>query len=253
MSAGRRDLMDRAFHDARVAAFPPGQYVGQESFVRADEIRDIYRRAGVGADTDLLDLCCGIAGPGRLIASETGCRYLGVDASAEAIAVARSRTVGLDCRFRVARVPPLPAGGRDVVLLLETLLAFRDKRALVTGVAEVLRPGGRFACTLEEGGPLTEEEKAAMPASDTVWPVALADFETLLERAGLEVVDRQDRTAAHREIVEALLAEITARRSEIALLAGDRVVDELLTGHRCWSRWLASGRIRKFALLARKR
>ena len=44
-----------------------------------------------------------------------------------------------------------------MVLLLETMLAFPDKEALVGEVARVLGPGGRFAFTVEE-------EPAAYPA-----------------------------------------------------------------------------------------
>jgi hypothetical protein len=63
-----------ALEDARRAAYPPGEYVGQESFMSAGEIRELARRARIGADTSVLDVCCGVAGPGRLITAETGCR-----------------------------------------------------------------------------------------------------------------------------------------------------------------------------------
>src|SRR4029079_8921734 len=109
----------------------PGAFVGQESFMTAGEILELGRRAGVGPGVTVLDLCCGVAGPGRLLVGELGCAYLGVDASASAIALARARVNGLPCRFAVASVPPIPAGSFDVILLLETMLAFADKDALV--------------------------------------------------------------------------------------------------------------------------
>ena len=87
---------------------------------------------------------------------ELGCSYLGVDASASAVGIARERAGDLPCRFEVAHVPPLPPGTFDVVLLLETMLAFSDKESLVKGVSRALPVGGRFAFTLEEGLPLTE-------------------------------------------------------------------------------------------------
>ena len=130
-----RAAFDRALHRARERAYDPGEYVEQESFIRAAEIRALAERAGVMAGASVLDLCCGIAGPGRLLARELGCRYLGVDSSASAIGIAGGRARGLPCRFEVAEIPPLPAGTFDVVLLLETMLAFEDKAALVEGVA----------------------------------------------------------------------------------------------------------------------
>ena len=115
-------------------------------------------------------------GPGRFLTRELGCAYLGVDASASAVAIARERADGLPCRFAIAQVPPLPAGSFDVVLLLETMLAFEDKDALVREIAAALRPGGRFAFTLEEGAPLTTAERAAMPDADTVWLTPLDEL-----------------------------------------------------------------------------
>src|ERR671921_2330126 len=96
----------------------------------AGEIRALGAKAGVGPGVAVLDLCCGIAGPGRFLTRELGCEYLGVDASASAVAIARERARDLPCRFEVARIPPLPPGSFDVVLLLETMLAFEDKDAL---------------------------------------------------------------------------------------------------------------------------
>src|SRR6185503_5594485 len=110
-------------------------FVEQESFMTAGEIRALAVQAGVARGVTVLDLCCGIAGPGRYVTRELGCDYLGVDSSASAIAIAREKTNGLPCRFAVADVPPLPEGVFDVVLLLETLLAFEDKDTLMDAVA----------------------------------------------------------------------------------------------------------------------
>ena len=58
-----RAAFDRALHPARVAAYAPGEFVGQESFMTAGEIRALAVQAGVGPGITVLDLCCGIAGP----------------------------------------------------------------------------------------------------------------------------------------------------------------------------------------------
>src|SRR5689334_3956888 len=180
-------------------SLPRHEFVGQESFMRASEIRALAQRAGVGPGVSVLDLCCGVGGPGRFITRELGCDYLGVDANPDSIAIARERAGDLPCRFEVARIPPVPQGPFDVVLLLETMLAFREKESLVEGIAAALAPGGRFAFTLEEGAPLTEPERARMPNADTVWPVPLDAMVATLERAGLTVAWQEDHSAAHRE------------------------------------------------------
>lgn len=247
-----RAPFDRALHRARTAAYAPGEFVGQEGFMTAGEIRALAVQAGIGPGVAVLDLCCGIAGPGRFLTRELGCAYLGVDASASAVAIARERAGDLPCRFAIARIPPIPAGAFDVVLLLETMLAFEDKDPLVGAIAAALRPGGRFAFTLEAGPPLTAAERAAMPDPETVWLTPLDQLAASLQRAGLVVAWQEDHSAAHRATAHALAGAFAADAEDIAAHIGLRALDELLDAHRLWIEWLDRGRVRKFALVAER-
>jgi SAM-dependent methyltransferase len=247
MRQDERTPFERALRRARDAA---GGYVGQESFMAASEIRALARQAGVGRGVSVLDVCCGTAGPGSLIARKLGCDYLGVDASPSAIALARERAG--DLRFAVAQVPPLPPGPFDVVLLLETMLAFADKDALLRAVAAALPPGGRFAFTLEEGAPLTAAERAAMPDADTVWLTPLYELVGSLERAGLAVTWIEDHSRAHRAQAQALADAFAADAAAIAAQLGRRALDDLLAAHQLWVDWLDEGRVRKLALVANR-
>jgi SAM-dependent methyltransferase len=247
-----RTPFDRALHRARVSAYAPGQFVGQESFMTAGEIRALAAQVGIGPRISVLDLCCGIGGPGRFLTRELGCDYLGVDASASAIALARERAGHLPCRFATAHVPPLPAGSFDVVLLLETMLAFEDKEALVREIAAALRPGGRLAFTLEEGPPLTTAERAAMPDADTVWLTPLDAMAASLARTGLVVTWQEDHSREHRAMAMALADAFAADAADIDAQIGRRALDELLAAHRRWIEWLAEGRVRKLALVAER-
>jgi SAM-dependent methyltransferase len=241
-----------ALERARATAFPAGEYVGQESFMRAAEVRRLAHQARVGPDVSVLDLCCGAAGPGRMITAESGCYYLGVDHSASALATAQQRAGNLPCRFEQAHLPPLPEGRFEVVFLLETMLAFPDKEALMAEVARVLEPGGRFAFTLEEGRPLTQPERARMPGADTVWPIELAELTGVLRNAGLTVIWRQEYSSSHHVIATALLRCYRADSPQIAGQIGPQATAELITTHQLWSDWLGSGRVRKFAMVAEK-
>jgi SAM-dependent methyltransferase len=245
-----RPPFDRALHSARVSAYAPGEFVGQESFLTAGEIRALAVQAGIRPGVTVLDLCCGVGGPGRFLTRELGCDYLGVDASASAVAVARERAGDLPCRFATARVPPLPGGSFEVVLLLETMLAFEDKDSLVREIGTALRPGGRLAFTLEEGRPLTASERAAMPDADTVWLTSLDEMATTLEQAGLVVAWQEDHSHAHRAVAQALAEAFAGNAEEITAQVGRRALDELLAAHRLWIEWLNEGRVRKLALLA---
>jgi SAM-dependent methyltransferase len=248
-----RAPFDQALERARQSAYAPGEFVGQESFMTAAEIRELAGRAGIGPGVAVLDLCCGVAGPGRLVTSELGCDYLGVDASASALALARDRAAGLPCRFAVARVPPIPDETFDVVLLLETMLAFADKGALLHAIGAALRPGGRFAFTLEDGPPLTDAERAAMPDADTVWLSPLDELAATAERAGLAVTWVADHSRAHRATAQALATAFAADAAAIAAQVGRRALDELLAAHRLWVQWLGEGRVRKLAVVAQAR
>src|SRR5271154_3074138 len=114
----------QALRRARASAFPPDEFVEQEGLMLAGEILALARWAGIGPRVSVLDLCCGVAGPGRLITQELGCTYLGVDYSASALEIARERAGELLGRFEVSCIPPVPDGRFDVVLLFETMLAF---------------------------------------------------------------------------------------------------------------------------------
>jgi SAM-dependent methyltransferase len=242
----------RALRRARGAAYPCGEFVEQEGFMRAGEIRALAVRTGIGPGVSVVDLCCGVAGPGRFIARELACTYLGVDLSSSAIEIAREHAGDLPCRFVVARIPPIPCGPFDVALLLETMLAFPDKGTLLRDISRALTPGGRFAFTMEEGGPLTDAERLSMPDADTVWLTPLPEMLACLEGAGLVVVWQEDCSLSHRAQADSLLDAFGADAANIADQIGDRALEELLTAHRLWSEWLREGRIRKFAVVAEK-
>jgi len=122
----------------------------------------------------------------------------------------------------------------------------------VDEVARVLEPGGRFAFTVAEGRPLTQQERARMPAADTVWPIGSAELTGVLRKAGLAVSWQQEHSSSHRATATALLRCYRADSPQIAGQIGSQATAELITAHQLWSDWLGSGRVRKFALVAEK-
>jgi len=243
----------QALQRARMSAYPPGEFVGQESFMLAAEIRALAGQAGIAPGVSVLDLCCGVAGPGRFITQELGCTYLGVDSSSSAINIARQSAGDLPCRFEVAQIPPIPPGPFDVVLLLETMLAFPEKETLLQEISQALTTGGRFAFTMEEGQPLTQAERESMPDADTVWLTPLHEMLTCLERAGLVVRSQNDCSRSHREVADSLINAFAADATNIAAQIGCQALEELLAAHRLWSDWLREGRVRKIAVVADKK
>ena len=218
----------------------------------ATEILALARQAGIAPGVSVLDLCCGVGGPGLFITRELRCAYLGVDFSAGAVEIARERAGDLPGRFDVARIPPVPPGPFDVVLLLETMLAFPDKQTLLEEVTRALATGGRFAFTMEAGAPLTGAEREAMPDADTVWLTPEEEMLASLERAGLVVRWQADHSRSHRAVADALIAAFTHEAAAITAQLGRSALEDLLTAHRLWSDWLQEVRVRKVALVAEK-
>ncbi|MGL5859944.1 MAG: class I SAM-dependent methyltransferase [Phycicoccus sp.] len=251
---GEQVVLDEVLRRSRALAFGAAEFVGQESFVTRSEVLALGRAAGIRPGIRVLDLCCGTAGPGLLLAAELRCAYVGVDErpSVVASALRRAHGRGVECRISVGRVPPLPPGRVDVVLLLETLLAFPDKGPLLSAVAAALHPGGRFALTVEAGHPLSPDEAGAMPGSDTVWPIPLDDLVEALTRVGLDVRWQREWTGSHRASADALARAYDRAATGIRDGAQREVVGRLVTSHRLWSRWLGEGRVRKYALVAER-
>ena len=175
-----------------------------------------------------------------------------MDFSSSAIEIARERAGDLPCRFEVSRIPPIPPGPFDVVLLLETMLAFPDKETLLQEISRALTTGGRFAFTMEEGLPLTEAERERMPDADTVWLTPLQEMLACLERAGLVVRWQEDCSRSHRAVADSLINAFAADATDIAAQIGRQALEELLAAHRLWSDWLRDGRVRKIAFSSRR-
>jgi ubiquinone/menaquinone biosynthesis C-methylase UbiE len=80
-------------------------------------------------------------------------QILGVDLSAEMLAVARQRAtaLGLDhCTFCEGRGEAIPAdeGAYDVLLASLSLMYVIDRAAAAHEIVRVLRPGGRFVAAV---------------------------------------------------------------------------------------------------------
>jgi SAM-dependent methyltransferase len=117
--------------------------------MRAGETRQLARRAGVGRGVSVLDLCCGVAGPGRLITAGCYCRYVGLDYSASALEIARELAGDLPCQFEQAHLPGArirvwraPAHKRDD----------RARGAAVSGAVCFADPGLRQAHPINARG-----------------------------------------------------------------------------------------------------
>jgi len=128
----------------------------------------------------LLDLGCGIGGPGRWLAAERGCQVVGIDLTEVYCRTARdlSAQVRLErqTRFLCADALQLPFAGAsfDLVWTQHAAMNIADKARLYREVARMLKPGGRFGLYDVMAGPAGEPHFPVPWASAAAWSHLMA-------------------------------------------------------------------------------
>ncbi len=121
----------------------------------------------------VLDVGCGMGGPGRFLADRFGCTVTGIDLLPLRVESAEDLTkrTGLAERisYQVASVTDLPFedGAFAQVWMLDVGIHVRDKAAMFAEIARVLRPGGLFVMH-DQMGPLARRwhpRPATLPSS----------------------------------------------------------------------------------------
>jgi sarcosine/dimethylglycine N-methyltransferase len=171
-------------------------------------------KAGIDAACHVLDVCSGMGGPARYLASRLGCRVTGLDItrSRHQSAIRLTELVGLqhrvDFRHGSALAMPFADASFDVVIGQEAFAHVPDKPRLIAECVRVVKPDGRIAFTDIMAG----ERLAPAAAARVQREMAFAGFETLegyarlLEVQGCKVVEREDLTARWAEILVQRLA-----------------------------------------------
>ena len=194
----------------------------------------LARRAGIHAASRVLDICAGLGGPARFLASRRGCRVIGIELSASrAAGMARlSRLVRLDAAVSAVRADagalPFRAGVFDACVSQEALLHIADKGAVLAEARRVLAAGGRLAFTDWIAHPsLGDGERRRLDA----WMVAvtlqsLDGYRALLGRAGFHGVECEDVSDEWRPILRERLAMYRAMRPDMMRRLGERRYEE---------------------------
>ena len=193
----------------------------------------LARRAGIDATSRVLDVCAGLGGPARFLASRRGSRVVALELHAGRAAGA-ARLNRLVCETRVAVVRgdatalPFRRGAFDACVSQEAMLHVADKPAVLAECHRVLAPGGRIAFTDWVAYPsLADGERRQLwewMAATTLQ--TLESYRVLLGRAGFTAVQAEDLSPEWRPIVRTRLEMHRAFRVDrVARLGESRYVD----------------------------
>ncbi|OAF13725.1 class I SAM-dependent methyltransferase [Bradyrhizobium neotropicale] len=174
---------------------------------------DLAKLAGIAADMSVLDVGAGVGGPARFLATNYGCRVIGVDLSDPFVLAARYLTARTGQSERVsfetasAMELPFDDGRFDVAWLQHVAMNVPDRGRLYREIRRVLKMGGRFATfdvVMRGGEPLYPVPWARTPA--TSFLLSAAATREAIEAAGFRVLVWQDDTEAAKAWIAQLRA-----------------------------------------------
>ncbi|HEU5319420.1 MAG TPA: methyltransferase domain-containing protein, partial [Methylomirabilota bacterium] len=204
LAAARRQRGGAALRAEDLFPFDQDHYGGLAA------VDALARLAGIGPHSRILDVCAGLGGPARFLASRRGCRVVALELNAgRAEGAARlSRLVGLGPSVRVVRgdaaALPFGAGRFDACLSQEALLHVADKAAVLQGAHRVLVPGGRLVFTdwiaRPRLGDAARRRLQAWMAATTLQ--SLDGYRALLGRAGFTAVEAEDLSDEWRPLLQ---------------------------------------------------
>jgi SAM-dependent methyltransferase len=222
-----RDFDSPLMRQLRVEAY--GEDIGQHSWVTAAELRSDAARLRLARSSRFLDLGCGPCGPLSFVLSSIGCHAAGTELSAAALALGRSRaeTMGVSHLIELREADlnepiPFPSASFDAAMSLDVVLHLRDRAAFFREVARVLKPAGRFLFT-DAGvvtGSISDEEVRLRSVHGYTQLSAPSFNERVLERAGLRLLESEDRTASVLKNATGRRAARIAHRGELEPLEG---------------------------------
>ena len=211
----------------------------------------IATRAGIEAGSRVLDVCAGLGGPARFLASRRGCRVLAVELHPARARGAQRLTalVGLADRVRVVRgdATRLPVRSRscDACISQEALLHIDDKAAVLRECRRALVSGARIAFTDWVARPrLGDGERRRLREwmhATTLQTVS--GYRELLGGAGFGDIQAEDLSDEWREVLRRRLAMYTGMRGAHVRQVGEDRYDAFLRVYTFFARLVEGGKL----------
>lgn len=197
----------------------------------------------------VLDVGCGIGGPARTLAAETGCDVHGIDLTEEFIAAAKEITkkTGQSPKVKFGSCSalqlPFTDARFDGAWMQHVSMNIPDKATLLKEIARVVKPGGTFAFheVLADRETTPHFPVPWANTADSSDLVTETEFKSHLADAGLSVTDWIDVTKGSVAWFEKIFAQAgQASKLNLSVLMGDRFPEMARNTHRS----LKEGRIK---------
>jgi SAM-dependent methyltransferase len=184
----------------------------------------------------LVDLGCGLGGPGRWLARASGTRLVGIDFSRVALDAANKAANGYlkpgqyEYRQGTFAATGLPDACADGAVSIDALPMASDRGAALVELCRILRPGARAVLTCTEWH---SSEATPYPRLSTRWAPLIAE-------AGLTMLDSHSDYRV-RERLLGLYELWVSHEVELRAELGDTVAEGFLTEARDVSKVLGPG------------
>ncbi len=179
-----------------------GEDIGQYSWVTAAELREHLQSLKLTEQSRVLDFGCGPCGPLTFIAKNVGCQLVGVDLSAQALAVgaARAKRMEVSSLIELHQADgnsALPVrAGFDAVVSFDVILHLQDRATILKRFSSLLKPSGKILLT-DAGvvtGAISNEEFALRSVNGFTQFVPPGFNEKILESCSFKILSITDRT-----------------------------------------------------------
>lgn len=180
-----------------------GEDIGQNSWLTADEYRDLFSLLRISPNGNVLEIATGSGGPAVFMARETGCLLTGIDINENGIINARklAKEHGLTDKILFLQADasdplPFPDESFEVVLSIDSINHLKDRLKVLKEFKRVLKTGGQLLYTdpIIVTGILTNEEIAIRSSIGFFLFVPTGVNERLLKEAGFRDIYSYDVT-----------------------------------------------------------
>lgn len=185
----------------------------QDHYGGVETVDALAVAAKISRDQHVLDVCCGMGGPARRLASTIGCRVTGLDLTLSRIEGAKRLTARVrlndlvDFQQGDATCMPFRDATFDALISQEAWCHIPEKASLIAESARVLKPGGSFAFTdiVVTGELPAEDEERLAKGMQIPLPATVGQYEALLSDSGLAIRTVHDLSSEWRQILIARL------------------------------------------------